>query len=71
MKGGLRPHPIYKFKIRKDFERLCTEGVVPASEIEKLKPALYAVSSQLGAVTKHLTDIHDGYGMEEDDNGKG
>lgn len=47
------------FQIRKDMEQLCSEAVIPASEINRLETALNEVSEQLRTVAEQLTDIHE------------
>lgn len=56
------------FQIRKDLEQLCSESVIPASEINRLETALNEVSVQLRAVAKQITDIHDIEGDEVNEN---
>lgn len=47
------------FQIHKDLEQLCSESVIPASEIGRLEAAMNEVAAQLRAVAEQLTDIHE------------
>lgn len=58
------------FQIRKDFEQLCNESIIPASELNRLETALNEVSVQLRAVAEQLTDIHELSKEKENDDEK-
>lgn len=55
------------FQIRKDLEQLCSEAVIPASEISRLETAMNEVGALLRAVAEQLTDIHELNKEKEDD----
>ena len=55
------------FQIRKDLDALRREGVIPASEIDRLQNAIDNVGTKLHAIRERLSDLHD-EDKEADDN---
>ena len=47
------------FQIRTQMEALRSEGVIPASEIDRLQNAIESVGTELHAIRKRLSDLHD------------
>ena len=47
------------FQIRTQMEALCREGVIPASEIDRLQNALEGLGTELHAIRERLSDLHD------------
>ena len=58
------------FQIRKDMEQLCSEAVIPASEISRLETAMNEVATLLRTVAEQLTDIHELSKEKEEDDEK-
>ena len=54
------------FHIRTDLDALRREGVIPASEIDRLQNAIESVGTELHAIRERLSDLHDN--DEEADN---
>ena len=54
------------FQIRTQMEALRREGVIPASEIDRLQKAIESVGTELRAIRERLSDLHDN--DEEADN---
>ena len=54
------------FQIRTDLDALRREGVIPASEIDRLQNAIESVGTELHAIRERLSDLHDN--DEEADN---
>lgn len=48
------------FQIRKDLDALRREGVIPASEIDRLQNAIDDVGTKLHAIRERLSDLQDG-----------
>ena len=58
------------FQVRKDMEQLCSEAVIPASEISRLETAMNEVATLLRIVAEQLTDIHELSKEKEEDDEK-
>ena len=47
------------FQIRTDLDALRREGVIPASEIDRLQIAIERLGTELHAISERLSDLHD------------